>query len=74
MDARLPITSTELYERLKSRGVITVSGHYFFPGLEADDWPHKHECIRISYADEWSRIERGLAIVIEEVRRVCDGG
>ena len=68
----LPITSGELYERLKARGVAVVSGHYFFPGLEDDDWPHKHECIRISYADEWSRIERGLAIVIEEVRRAFD--
>ena len=68
----LPITSGKLYERLKARGVVVVSGHYFFPGLEEDDWPHKHECIRISYADEWSRIERGLAIVIEEVRRAFD--
>ena len=70
----LPIASATLYERLKARGVVVVSGHYFFPGLEDDDWPHKHECIRISYADEWERIERGLAIVIEEVRRACDGG
>ena len=70
----LPITSAALYERLKERGVIVVSGHYFFPGLEDDDWPHKHQCIRISYADEWSRVERGLAIVVEEVRRACEGG
>ena len=70
----LPITSARLYERLKARGVVVVPGHYFFPGLEEDDWPHKHECIRISYADEWSRIERGLAIVIEEVRRAFDAG
>ena len=69
----LPITSGELYERLKARGVVVVSGHYFFPGLEDDDWPHKHQCIRISYADDWRRIERGLEIVIEEVRRACDG-
>ena len=68
----LPITSAELYERLKARGVVVVSGHYFFPGLEDDDWPHKHECLRISYADEWSRIERGLALVVEEVRRARD--
>ena len=69
----LPISSSALYERLKARGVVVVSGHYFFPGLEEDDWPHKHECLRISYADEWSRIERGLAIVVEEVRRAFDG-
>ena len=70
----LPITNAALYERLKARGVIVVSGQYFFPGLEDDDWPHKHECIRISYADDWSRIERGLAIVVEEVRRAYDDG
>ena len=70
----LPIGNAELYERLKARGVIVVSGHHFFPGLEDDDWPHKHECIRISYADEWSRIERGLGIIVEEVRRARDGG
>ena len=69
----LAITSAALYERLKARGVVVVSGHYFFPGLEDDDWPHKHQCIRISYADDWRRIERGLEIVIEEVRRACDG-
>ena len=70
----LPVTNAVLYERLKARGVIVVSGHHFFPGLEEDDWPHKHECIRISYADDWSRIERGLAVIVEEVRRACDGG
>ena len=69
----LPITNGALYERLKSRGVIVVSGHYFFPGLEHDDWPHKRECIRISYADDWGRIERGLDIIVDEVRRAYDG-
>ena len=39
---------------------IVVSGHYFFLGLEDDDWAHKRECIRISYADDWERTERGL--------------
>ena len=70
----LPITNTVLYERLKARRVVVVSGQHFFPGLEDDDWPHKDECIRVSYADDWSRIERGLEIIIEEVRRAHDGG
>ncbi len=69
----LPITNAALYERLKRRDVIVVSGHYFFPGLETDDWPHKRECIRISYADDWERTERGLDIIAEEVRRAYDG-
>ena len=69
----LPITNAELYGRLKKREVIVVSGHYFFPGLETDDWPHKRECIRISYADDWERTERGLDVIAEEVRRAYDG-
>ncbi len=69
----LPITNAALYERLKQRDVIVVSGHYFFPGREDDDWPHKRECIRISYADDWERTGRGLDIVAEEVRRAYDG-
>ena len=69
----LPITNAALYERLKQRNVIVVSGHYFFPGREDDDWPHKRECIRISYADDWERTQRGLDIVVEEVRRAYDG-
>ena len=33
----LPVTNAMLYERLKARRVIVVSGHHFFPGLEHDD-------------------------------------
>ena len=64
----LPISNTTLYERLKARGVIVVSGKYFFPGLE-DDWKHCHECIRITYTQPWEKVERGLDIIAEEVRR-----
>lgn len=69
----LPMTNAALYKRLKARGVIVVSGHYFFPGLEEDDWRHKRECIRISYADDWERIECGLDIIVDEVTRAYDG-
>ena len=44
----LPISSRELYQRLKQKGVLVVSGHYFFPGMEQDNWPHKNECIRVT--------------------------
>ena len=63
----LPISNTALYERLKARGVIVVSGEYFFPGLEGD-WEHCHECIRITYTQPWEKVERGLDIIAEEVR------
>lgn len=64
----IPITSAELYLRLKARGVIVVPGHYFFPGLD-QPWQHKNECIRMSYAQEASVVERGIEIIAEEVRQ-----
>lgn len=65
----LPISSKELYERLKSRGVLVVPGHYFFPGL-AEDWRHKHECIRLNYSQDDASVRRGIAILGEEVRKL----
>ena len=63
----MPITSQELYERLKQRGVVVVSGHNFFVGI-ADDWQHQHECIRINYAAQSpERIAQGLKLIAQEV-------
>jgi valine--pyruvate aminotransferase len=63
----LPVTSLVLYERLKKRGVIVVSGHYFFPGL-ADDWRHKYECIRINYSRDAETVGRAIKIIGQEIR------
>jgi valine--pyruvate aminotransferase len=65
----LPVTSAELYRRLKARGVLVLSGHHFFPGLPDDGWPHRQECLRISYAQDAAAVRDGLAVVGEEVRR-----
>jgi len=65
----LPITSRSLYERLKKRGVLIVSGDYFFPGL-AEDWKHTSECIRVTYSQEDADVRRGLEIIGEELRIV----
>ena len=64
----LPITTRELYERLKKRGVLVVSGHYFFPGLD-EPWRHKDECIRVTYAQDDEVVEKGLSIIADEVRK-----
>jgi valine--pyruvate aminotransferase len=73
----LPITSQELYERLKQRGVLIVPGHNFFVGMD-DDWPHRHECIRVSYARDAQTVKQGIAIIAEEValaykEPICSG-
>ncbi|MCP5204404.1 MAG: valine--pyruvate transaminase [Pseudomonadales bacterium] len=64
----LPISSQELYQRLKQRGVLVVPGHNFFVGI-TEDWPHRHECIRVSYAGEPQRVKRGVELITEEVAR-----
>jgi|TARA_B110000879_G_scaffold210801_1_gene301757 valine--pyruvate aminotransferase len=68
----LPITSQELYERLKARGVLIVPGHNFFPGI-TDNWRHKQECIRVSYAQDAAVVEAGVKIIAEEVARAYQG-
>jgi len=65
----LPISSLELYKRLKARGVLVVSGHYFFPGLPDEDWRHRHECLRVTYSQDEADVARGLQVIAEEVKR-----
>jgi valine--pyruvate aminotransferase len=67
----LPISSAELYRRLKRRGVLVISGHYFFPGY-IDAWRHRDECLRISFAESPRVIAEGMAIIADEVRRAFD--
>ena len=64
----LPISSQTLYEKLKTRGVLIVPGQNFFIGLD-DSWAHKHECIRVSYAQDAETVQKGVKIIAEEVRK-----
>jgi valine--pyruvate aminotransferase len=69
---RLSIPSAELYARLKARGVLVLSGHHFFPGLRespAEHWPHRDQCLRITYARDEDTVRRGIAIIGDEARR-----
>jgi valine--pyruvate aminotransferase len=69
----LPVTSAELYRRLKGRGVLIVPGHNFFIGI-GDDWRHRHECIRVSYARDAATVQRGVELIAEEVARAYAQG
>lgn len=66
----LPITAAELYERLKERNTLIVPGSYFFPGLETEDWQHKHECIRVTYAQDDAVVAEGVKIICDEVKKL----
>jgi len=64
----LRITTRELYERLKARKVLTVPGEYFFFGLP-DDWPHRHECLRVNFSRDAETVREGYRILAEEAAK-----
>ena len=71
----VPVDSMTLYRRLKSRGVVVLPGQDFFIGT-GDDWQHRRECLRLSYAGDISTIKEGCAMVADELHRAYrgDGG
>jgi len=64
---QLSIGSAALYQRLKTRGVVVVPGHYFFPGLEWE-WEHKQQCIRVNIGGAADDIKAGFEIIADEIR------
>ena len=63
----LPISSQELYARLKAKGVVVVPGEHFFPGL-LPGWQHSRECLRLTYSQDDNEVQRGLEIIAGEIR------
>ncbi|MBR9789728.1 MAG: valine--pyruvate transaminase [Vibrionaceae bacterium] len=69
----LPINTMELYQRLKARGVLIVPGEYFFIGQE-DEWDHAHQCLRMNYVQDDEMMQKGIAIIAEEVEKAYREG
>jgi valine--pyruvate aminotransferase len=66
---RLPVTTEQLYERLKHRGVLVVPGSYFFYGL-TEPWDHSDECIRVTYSQSDDDVREGIDIIADELRSI----
>ncbi|EHC7290556.1 valine--pyruvate transaminase [Vibrio parahaemolyticus] len=69
----LPITTMELYQRLKARGLLIVPGEYFFIG-QKDEWDHTHQCLRMNYVQDDEMMQKGIAIIAEEVEKAYQQG
>ncbi|MDK9756035.1 valine--pyruvate transaminase [Vibrio sp. D173a] len=69
----LPITTMELYQRLKARGVLIVPGEYFFIG-QKDEWDHAHQCLRMNYVQGDEMMQKGITIIAEEVEKAYREG
>ncbi|NNN46076.1 MULTISPECIES: valine--pyruvate transaminase [Vibrio] len=70
---QLPITTMELYQRLKARGVLIVPGEYFFIGQQ-QEWQHAHQCLRMNYVQEDQAMQKGITIIAEEIERAYQHG
>ena len=65
----LPITSLQLYERLKQRDVLVVPGNYFFYGVDDGDWRHRDECLRVTFTMPENDVREGYRVIAEEVAK-----
>jgi valine--pyruvate aminotransferase len=64
----LPISSRELYERLKRRDVLVVPGNYFFFGIDDEQWRHRDECLRVTFTMPEEVVREGYRVLADEVR------
>ncbi len=68
----LPISSTELYQRLKEQGVLIMDGKPFFFNID-EKWPHKQECIRLSYCQSDEILAKAAKIIGQLLHELYDG-
>ena len=64
----LPVSSQDLYQRLKAAGTLVIPGEHFFIGIDTEHYRHARECIRISIAQDEATLRRGIAAIGEVVR------
>jgi valine--pyruvate aminotransferase len=69
----LPITTMELYQRLKDRGVLIIPGEYFFIGQQ-EEWQYGHQCLPMNYVQDDQQMQKGITIIAEEVAKAYQAG
>ena len=69
----LPISTTELYQILKDQGTLIIPSEHFFVGVDTDNYPHAHQCIRLSIAQNDETLQKGIATIGRVVRELYQG-
>ncbi len=65
----LPVTSRELYHKLKQAGVLVVPGCYFSHSLP-EPWLHPDQCLRINHSHDITRLPEAATRMAEVVRNL----
>ncbi len=63
----LGIGTSELYQRLKKKGLLVVPGKYFFPGQSTVS-AHAESCVRMNYVQSEQELARGIEILARELK------
>lgn len=65
----LPISTKELYARLKEKQVFVIPGEDFFIDIDPN-WPHTQQCLRINYGQPSDKLKAGFDVIAQELRKV----
>ena len=65
----LGIDTSELYQRLKQKGLLVVPGKYFFPGQDNEAGEHAQSCVRMNYVQSEQELSKGIEILGRELKR-----
>ncbi len=68
----LPISTKELYARLKEKQVFVIPGEDFFIDIDPN-WPHTQQCLRINYGQPSDKLKAGFKVIAQELRTVYSG-
>jgi len=63
----LPISTKELYARLKAKQVFVIPGEDFFIDIDSD-WEHTRQCLRINYGQPSDKLRAGFEVIARELR------
>lgn len=63
----LPISTKELYARLKAKQVFVIPGEDFFIDIDSN-WEHTQQCLRINYGQPTERLRAGFEVIAAELR------
>jgi len=62
----LPISTQELYQRLKKKHVFVIPGEEFFIDIDPS-WDHTRQCLRINYGQPEDQLRVGFKLLAQEL-------
>ena len=68
----LPISTKELYQRLKEKMVFVIPGEDFFIDIDPN-WSHTQQCLRINYGQPVDVLRKGFNIINDELNSIYHG-